>query len=230
MVNVTYVYGFLLDDKGVNDLSQLILNMHSNGTLQSPRVARAMKRIDRKDFGGIQNRRVAYEDRPLPIGYDQTISQPSTVAFMLELLNVWPGDKILDVGSGSGWTTALLAQLAGADGRVYGTELVPELVEFGEKNLEKYGFNNASIQPAEEEVGLLEKAPFDRILVSAAAEKIPSTLIEQLALGGRMVIPVNNTIQVITKDHDGDITQQGFGGFVFVPLHMQQSNRKEVLK
>src|SRR3989344_5813208 len=167
--------------------------------LKTPRVIEAFEKIDRKDFVLPEDQAYAYEDHPLSIGYGGTISQPYTVAFMLELLRPEPADKILDIGSGSGWTTALLAHIVSQKGmtndqllmtRVIGLEIVPELVEFGQKNLAKYNFPNAEIRQAQKGVaGLPEESPFDKILVSAAAEKIPEELIKQLSAPGRLVIP-----------------------------------------
>lgn len=157
-------------------------------------------------------------DAPLPIGFGQTNSQPSTVALMLEWLDVKPGQKILDVGSGSGWTTALLAYLTGPSGRVIAVERVPELVRFGRDNCTRLGIQNVEFNQAEDTYGWLAAAPYDRILVSAAALEIPPELIDQLALGGRLVIPLSNSILVIDKDETGTIDQQEHPGFIFVPL------------
>jgi len=181
-------------------------------------IINAFKTIDRKDFVLKEYENEAYGDYPLPIGFGQTISQPTTVAFMLELLQPKKGDKVLDVGSGSGWTTALLAQIVGKKGRVFGVEKIPQLISFGKENLAKYHFPNAEIRKAGKELGLRKKAPFDRILVSAAAQTIPQELVEQLKIGGIMVIPVNNDILRIKKVSDKEIKTQRFEGFVFVPL------------
>lgn len=158
-------------------------------------------------------------DMPLPIGFGQSNSQPSTVYQMLEWLDVRPGDKILDVGSGSGWTTALLATLTGPLGRVIAVEKLPELVTFGRENVEQLGIANASFYKAKEDVcGWPERAPYDRILVSAAAEALPPELLRQLRPGGRMVVPVQDAILVIDKDELGAIDSLEYPGFVFVPL------------
>ena len=176
------------------------------------------KKINRADFVREDYQAEADENHPLPIGYGQTISQPFTVSFMLELLSPQEGDKVLDVGCGSGWTTALLANLVGKTGKVFGVEIIPELVEFGRKNLAKYNFPNAEIVQAGAELGLPSEAPFDRILVSAAAEEIPETLLRQLKAPGVMVLPVKNVIVQIKKDATGEISKKEFPGFAFVPL------------
>ncbi|MBI4121543.1 MAG: protein-L-isoaspartate(D-aspartate) O-methyltransferase [Candidatus Ryanbacteria bacterium] len=181
-------------------------------------VKNALGAIDRKDFVPKEFVRDAYKDIPLPIGHGQTISQPYTVAFMLELLDPKAGNKILDVGSGSGWTTALLAHIVWREGAVFGVERVQELADFGKKNLEKYKFAHASIEKAGKALGLPKKAPFDRILVSAASSELPQELVDQLAIGGIMVIPIGDTIYKIIKKSEGEITREAHHGFVFVPL------------
>lgn len=157
-------------------------------------------------------------DAPLPIGFGQTISQPTTVKMMLEWLEVEPGDKILDVGSGSGWTTALLGYLTGSKGRVYAVERIPELVEFGKANVRDAGIKNAQFHQSGEQFGLPQFAPYDRILVSAAGDKVPQPLIDQLKVGGKMVIPIRNDILEIEKLAKDKIETAKHPGFVFVPL------------
>lgn len=198
---------------------ELIDNLISKGYLKTPRITDAFKGIDRKDFVLAEYSDESYGDYPLPIGDEQTISQPSTVAFMLELLQPEDGDIVLDVGSGSAWTTALLAEIVGERGFVYGVELVPELVRLGRENLAVYGFDNTEIYQANPNIlGLPEKAPFDKILVSAAGEDLPEELIEQLKVGGRMVIPVANSIIKVDKLNGNEINEERYPGFVFVPL------------
>ena len=184
------------------------------------------EKINRADFVSPAYQAEADGDYPLPIGFGQTISQPFTVAFMLELLDAREGDKILDVGSGSGWTTVLLAVLVGEKGKVFGVEIIPELVLLGRKNLAKYDFPNAEIIQAGAELGLPSEAPFARILVSAAAEEIPETLLCQLTVPGILVLPVKNTIIQIKKDADGEISQKEFSGFAFVPLRLSSHGAK----
>jgi len=178
----------------------------------------AFEKIDRADFVSLEYRAEANENYPLPIGFGQTISQPFTVAFMLELLSPQEGDKVLDVGCGSGWTTALLANLVGKTGKVFGVEIIPELVTLGKKNLAKYDFSNAKIIQAGAELGLPSEAPFARILVSAATEKIPEALLNQLKAPGVMVLPVKDVIVQIKKDATGEVSKKEFPGFAFVPL------------
>jgi protein-L-isoaspartate(D-aspartate) O-methyltransferase len=159
----------------------------------------------------------AYEDAPLAIGYLQTISQPYTVAFMLELLKPEAGNKVLDVGAGSGWTTALLAHIVGTEGSVLGLERVDELIAFGSENLKKLNVAQARIERAGTELGAPQEALFDRILVSAAARSFPHELLTQLKEGGIIVLPVRDAIwKVVRVEHQPVIER--FEGFAFVPL------------
>ena len=186
--------------------------------MENPLIQAAFSDVDRSDFVPEEFRSLAYDDAPLPIGAGQTISQPYTVAFMLDLLDPRPGDKILDIGSGSGYTTALLASIAGKNGRVIGLEKIPSLVLFGQKNIAKYNLKTAVIQPAGRDIGLSEESPFDRILVSAAAESLPEKLINQLKEGGVLVIPVRDEIWRVKKLEGRKTEIKKWSGFAFVPL------------
>lgn len=202
-----------------NSQDELIKRMkEKTNVLKTARIETAFQRIDRKDFVRDEYQIEAYEDYPIPIGGDQTISQPTTVAYMLELLHPKEGNTILDVGCGSGWTTALLAELVGRDGRVIGFEIKDDLVEFGQNNLAKYDLPKAEIRVGNPITDTPDEAPFSRILVSAAADKIPPTLTDQLAVGGVMVIPVGESLIRATKRPDGTLEKQETQGFQFVPL------------
>jgi protein-L-isoaspartate(D-aspartate) O-methyltransferase len=182
------------------------------------RVAEAFASTPRADFlPGGQRANAAY-DGPLPLGHGQTCSQPSTVEAMLRLLDVRPGNKVLDVGSGSGWTTALLAHLTGPTGRVIGLELQPELVDRGTANLDRAGMPWASIHEATPGVlGRPDAAPYHRILVSAMARQLPDALVAQLHTGGVMVVPVAGTmLRVSCSMRDVGVTRHG--AYRFVPL------------
>jgi len=181
------------------------------------KITEAFQTIDREQFLPPHLRGQADIDAPLPIGYGQTNSQPTTVRIMLEWLDPQPGDKILDVGSGSGWTTALLSYLVGPQGKVYAVERVPRLVEFGFANVKRAGIANAEFFQAGSMFGLPQHAPYDRILVSATAKKLPQELIDQLKPSGKLVMPVGSTIYEITRTKDG-IDTVPHPGFAFVPL------------
>ena len=198
-------------------MEELVSKLITEGALKSESVINAFININRKYFVLPEYGEEACNDYPLPIGFGQTISQPYTVAFMLELLEVEEGSKILDIGSGSGWTTAMLAEIA-KEGHVFGVEKVPELVSLGRNNLSRYKFKNAEIIEAGVNLGLGKEAPFDRILVSAAAKRIPEELLDQLKIGGIMVVPVNRCIYKITKVSATEIRTEKHSGFYFVPL------------
>lgn len=195
----------------------LIKHLKNTGVLKSAAVEEALRVMDRAQFVPEELKAVAYADTALPIGAGQTISQPTVVAFCLELLQTRSGDRILDIGSGSGWTTALLAHLVGPTGLIIGVERIPELVMFGTKNLSTCSFAHAHIEQAGQELGKPEEAPFDRILVSASADEVPETLKRQLKEGGRMVISVREALCVLDRTGDRFKTVC-HEGFAFVPL------------
>ena len=197
--------------------SALVDHLSRRKVLPSKALREAFLAVDRRLFVPAQFIRRAYGDYPLSIGHGQTISQPYTVAFMLSKLAVAPGQTVLDVGSGSGWTTALLAFLVGEKGQVTGTERIQDLVRFGQENLSRFKFSNAVIQKAGDTVGL-PGSRFDRILVSAAAREIPGALVQQLAPNGRMVLPVGSSIIRVHKGEQGAIDSKEYYGFSFVPL------------
>ena len=181
-------------------------------------VRAAFDAVPRAGFLPRAARRRAGFDGPLGIGHGQTNSQPRTVAAMLGLLQVRDGDRILDVGSGSAWTTALLAELTGSTGSVLGVELVPDLVQWGRANLARTAYTWASVRQAEENVlGWPEGAPYDRILVSADASAMPGPLLDQLADPGRLVVPVRSRMTLVVQ-RDGEREVSHHGAYRFVPL------------
>lgn len=200
------------------NMHTLVAEMIFSDILKSPRIIDAFRATDRKYFVPNAISEYTYYDVPLSIGNAQTISQPSTVAFMLEHLNVQSGERVLDIGSGSGWTTALLCYLVGEEGSVIGLERVPELVEQGQTNLSKIPMHDhCSIKRAGAVLGLPGEY-FDKILVSASAEEIPEALFSQLNVGGTLVIPVGKSIYKFHKLSENHIEKEAFHGFVFVPL------------
>jgi len=202
----------------MKNMHTLVDEMIFSDILKHPKIIDAFRVIDRKYFVPYAVSEYTYEDIPLSIGNNQTISQPSTVAFMLEHLNVQDGDRVLDIGSGSGWTTALLCHLAGEEGMVTGLERVEALVEQGKTNLAKiYTHDHCSIKRAGVVLGLPGEL-FDKILVSASAEEIPEALFSQLKVGGTLVIPVGKAIFKFHKLSESHIEKEKFYGFVFVPL------------
>ena len=193
------------------------------------RIAEAFARVPREPFLPMAERRHASDNVPLPIGHGQTNSQPSTVADMLRLLDPRPGDVVLDLGSGSGWTSMLLAVLVGPTGRVLGVERHPELVESSQAALESVAAEFADGETLAEAaiheavpgaLGLPAEAPFDRILVSAGAESLPDELVDQLAVGATMVIPVAGEMLRVVRGGDSadELTITRHGWYRFVPL------------
>jgi protein-L-isoaspartate(D-aspartate) O-methyltransferase len=181
-------------------------------------VTTAFVAVPREGFLPRRLRRRASYDGPLDIGHGQTNSQPRTVADMLRLLDVQPGQRVLDVGSGSGWTTALLAHLVGPGGSVRGVEIVPHLVEQGRANLAATDQPWASIDGAlPGRLGLPDDGPYDRILVSAEATSLPGELVAQLAAGGRMVVPVLTRMTLVVRGDD-EVRTSVHGHYRFVPL------------
>lgn len=204
----------------------LINELIQSGYLKSPDIIGAFRKIRREDFLLPADRELAEVNAPFSIGFNQTNSQPLTVAFMLELLQPKAGEKIFDVGSGSGWTCALLAKIVGPKGKVFGLERVKALKNFAEKNVDKYDYIKKGVVQifySDGYKGLPDFAPFAKIIVAAAAETFPAKLLEQLAIGGRMVIPVgpaygSQEIVAINKLAENKFKEERYPGFIFVPL------------
>ncbi|MEK7659195.1 MAG: protein-L-isoaspartate O-methyltransferase [Patescibacteria group bacterium] len=197
---------------------QLIEKLISDKTLITPRIIKAFKAIDRKDFVLIQDKDRVYEDQPLSIGYGATISQPTTVAIMLEKLQPQPDNRVLEIGTGSGYMTALLAEIAGKRGKVFSIEYIPELKGLAEFNLRRYNFRNVGLFVGDGKAGLKEYAPFDRIISSASGDETPKSWKNQLKVGGRIVASVGENLVVLDKTSKKRFKQEEYRGFIFVPL------------
>jgi protein-L-isoaspartate(D-aspartate) O-methyltransferase len=180
----------------------------------------AMRAVPRHEFVPPDQRQLAYEDIPLPIGHDQTISQPAIVALMTELIEPRPGKKVLEVGTGSGYQAAVLAQ---AGCRVWTMEIFRALAEEARARLERLGYANVTVRHGDGYAGWPEEAPFDAIMVTAAAESIPPALVNQLAPGGRLVMPVGQQfpyqeLVLLQKDSAGRVTSRELLPVRFVPF------------
>jgi len=207
-----------------NELYQLRMNMIETQIkkrgITDQTILDAMKEVNRHEYVQENFERLAYSDRPVPIGYGQTISQPYIVAFMSHKLNVASHHKVLEIGTGSGYQAAVLAELSD---HVYTIEIIPELAKRAEKVLKKNDYDNITIRIGDGYKGWPEHAPFDRIMVTAAPKEIPEKLVEQLAPGGIMVLPVGETVMMqylwlITKDNDGQIEKEKILPVRFVPM------------
>ncbi len=191
---------------------------HLSTEIRDERVLAAMARIPRERFVPPEEQYLAYEDRPLPIGFDQTISQPLIIALMTEALELTGNEKVLEVGTGSGYQAAILAELARL---VITTERLPPLAEAAKRVLDSLGYTNIEVHLAKETLGWQSGAPYNAIMVTAGAPRVPADLLAQLAIGGRLVIPVGSRyvqeLYKITKHRKKNIVQN-LGGCRFVSL------------
>lgn len=220
----------------------LINSLIKDGYLKTPEIIEAFKAIDRIDFVPEEYKDEAYVNAPLPIGFHQTISQPLTVAFMIELLEPKTGEKVLEIGAGSGWQTAILAYILGkpqgvsapaesnlevqsalnTPPKIIAIERIEELKVMAEKNVEKHAFISRGVVQvikADGSKGYRKEAPYDRIIAGAASSyDVPDDWRKQLKIGGRIVSPVGQSIQVIDKISKNEFSQKEYFGFSFVPL------------
>ena len=182
-------------DTGRSELSRAVLDV--------------MAQVPRHEFVPSELRAFAYFDTPLPIGFGKTISQPYIVALMTDLLDVRPGDRVLDVGTGLGYQAAVLARLGS---KIHSVEIIEELARSATRRLAEQGCDNVEVKIGDGSAGLAEHAPFDRILVAAAPDLIPTALLAQLAPGGRMVIPAGldgaQTLMLVTRSSDGSFATE----------------------
>ena len=192
--------------------------------ISDPATLKAMRTVPRHEFLPMRLRSEAYMDYPLPIGHGQTVSQPYIVAFMTEAIRPQPGEKILEIGAGSGYQAAILAQM-GAD--VYTIEIVEPLAEMARQTLERLGFKNARVMHGDGFHGWPEHAPFDAIIVTCAPDKIPPGLVAQLKDGGRMIIPVGGGMEqelVLLRKEGGEVKKQSVLPVRFVPMTGEAQN------
>jgi protein-L-isoaspartate(D-aspartate) O-methyltransferase len=187
------------------------------------RLLAAMSKVPRHEFVSRQNWNEAYADHPVPIAEKQTTSQPYMIAAMVQAAEIKPEDRVLEIGAGSGYQTALLAELAS---QVFAVERYASLAETAQKTLERLGYRNAKIVTGDGSLGFPEAAPYDAIIVSAAAPRIPQALMDQLAAGGRLLIPVGESeqqvLQLVQRQVDGSTTVRTLEGCRFVPLIGEQ--------
>lgn len=202
-------------DTATDARKKLLEELESQGVLRDEAVRRAFEKVDRQDFVPRAVEKYAYVNYPLEIGEGQTISQPFTVAFMTQALEPAAGQKILEVGTGSGYQAAILAEIVGEHGLVVTTEIREPLFDFAVRNLKKYKI--ITILNIDGSRGYAKEAPYDRIIVTAAAAEIPERLLEQLKEGGVMVIPVGDEMHKVRKAK-GTIKKTFIGYFAFVPL------------
>jgi len=201
----------------------LVRELIRSGVLKSDKVIKAMLRVPRELFVPPELRKYAYVDTPLPIGYGQTISAPHMVALMTEALDPQPGNKVLEVGTGSGYQAAVIAEIVGPEGHVYTVEIIKELVDFANENLRRAGYaDRVTVVHGDGTLGYSAAAPYDRIIVTAAAPDIPKPLIDQLKCDGRLVIPVGDLylqyLVIVYKDASGSVRTERSTPCVFVPL------------
>lgn len=207
------------DDPFSEERERMVVNQLEARDIVDEATLDAMRNVPRHDFVPSAQRARAYTDQPIPIGHGQTISQPYIVAYMTQLLNLEPGQRALEIGTGSGYQAAVLAEIID---EVYTIEIIEELAEFGGDNLARNGYDDVQVKHADGYYGWEEHAPFDAIVVTAASPDIPSPLVDQLKDGGIMVIPVGHPFQtqqlmLVEKDED-DIITEALMAVQFVPF------------
>jgi protein-L-isoaspartate(D-aspartate) O-methyltransferase len=204
----------------VDERKRMVATQIQAREVKDPNVLKAMQVVPRHAFIPRGGQRSAYADYPLPIGQDQTISQPYIVAFMTEALKLRPGSKVLEIGTGSGYQAAVCAEIAR---EVYTIEIVEGLAKTAKERLKKLGYKNVFVKAGDGFFGWPEKAPFDAIIGTAAAKRIPKPLLQQLKTGGRMIIPTGSPygfqyLELVMKDKDGKIRKSRVMPVRFVPM------------
>jgi protein-L-isoaspartate(D-aspartate) O-methyltransferase len=184
---------------------------------------KAFSKVKREFFVIDRMRDYAYEDSPLPLMRGKTISQPTTVMMMTSALEIEPGEKIFEIGTGSGYQSALLAVLTGNKGKVVSTEVIPELVDFSQKNFKRAGIKNVEVHEIDGSKGMEKEASFDKIIITAACKDFPQVLIDQLKVGGMIIGPVGNkeeqTMVRGVKQENGRMELEFLGEFLFTPMY-----------
>ena len=218
LILISSCIGNNIDFEGLQ--KNMIENQIKQRGIKNELVLDAMLDVKRHHFVPEKYKKIAYSDHPLPIGNDQTISQPYIVAFMTEKLNIEKNHKVLEIGTGSGYQAAILSKLAF---HVYTIEIIPKLAKNAKRVLKENNYNNITLKIGDGYQGWFEYAPFDRIIVTAAPEKIPQKLIDQLIPGGKMIIPVGEQFMMqylwlLTKDNDGSIKKEKILPVRFVPM------------
>ncbi len=210
---------------------ELVQGMKQNGYLKSQAIENAFLEVERHAFFPKEMMEKAYEDNAFPVGHGQTISQPSTIAAMLEMLDAREEMKILEIGSGTGYVIALLSRIAGEKGKVFGIDLVEELIEQSKKTLLEQKTKNIEIAKGNGRNGWKENVFFDRILVSAACSRVPEKLFEQLKESGKLVAPIGDTefqeLIMFEKKEGKIFERERHGYFVFVPLKEEAQSAEE---
>ena len=212
-------------DKFFQKRVQMVETQLKARDITDQRVLDAMLKVERHKFVPKEYQHLAYIDEPLSIGFGQTISQPYIVAKMTELLELNKNDKVLEIGTGSGYQAAILAELCK---EVYTIEIIPELAQRAEKLLKELGYKNIFVKVGDGYYGWPEHAPFDKIIVTCAPKEIPQKLVEQLKDGGKMVLPVGDVFQelVVVEKHNGVVTKKSVFPVRFVPMIKSEENKK----
>jgi protein-L-isoaspartate(D-aspartate) O-methyltransferase len=203
----------LEDDRSAAERSAMVHQQLRS--ISDARVIAAMGRVPRHLFVPPELRHAAYHDTPLPIGHGQTISQPLMVAIMLEAMELRGRERVLEVGAGCGYQAALLGELAA---EVHAIEIVPPLARMAARNLRRLGYRNVTVLEGDGSLGHAAAAPYDAIVVAAAASAVPQALVDQLAPGGRLLVPLGQVLERLRKLPDGRVTIEHLGGCAFVPL------------